>query len=106
MRCTALIQGHLGVLKLEGRFTFEDHQEFKLRGSEMLSASGLTALRLDFSALSYLDSNALGMLLLLREKAKARNLEIVLVNPSPAVKDILDMVQFGSLFHIENGPLP
>jgi len=104
MHCTTLIQGNTGTLKIEGRFTFENHQEFRDHTAQLLATPGLTAIHLDLRNLGYLDSNALGMLLLLREKARPRNLEIRLLDPSPAVMEILDMVQFGKLFQIISGP--
>ena len=93
-----------GCLRLEGIFTFDGHAAFKAATTEALDA-GHPALLLDLSGVGYLDSSALGMLLLLREKAEARGMKVVLCRPSPTVLAILRTVQFGKLFEIqEDGP--
>jgi anti-anti-sigma regulatory factor len=40
------------------------------------------------------------MLLLLRERAQARGMQVVLSRPTPPVAAILQVVQFGKLFEI------
>jgi anti-anti-sigma factor len=54
----------------------------------------------DLSGTDYLDSSALGMLLLLREHAGGEGSKIDIVNSSPDVKKILDVANFGKLFEI------
>lgn len=92
-------EGQTGVIKLEGRFTFEAHQEFKAASTPMLAQS-LLAIHLDLSGVAYMDSSSLGMLLLLREKAEAKGIKVVLLRPSPSVLAIIKVVQFGKLFEI------
>ena len=53
----------------------------------------------DLSRTSYLDSSALGMLLILREHAGA-DAEVTLANPAPAVREILKLSNFDQLFKI------
>jgi anti-anti-sigma factor len=48
----------------------------------------------------YLDSSALGMLLMLRDKAKGAAREVVLTKCTGAVKQVLDIANFGKLFRI------
>lgn len=91
--------GMTGVVKLEGRFTFEAHQEFKGATTPLL-AQNLGAIHIDLSGVSYMDSSSLGMLLLLREKAEAKGMKVVLLRPSPSVLAIIKVVQFGKLFEI------
>jgi HptB-dependent secretion and biofilm anti anti-sigma factor len=100
MECVTVIQGDTGILRLEGRFTFDSNQDFKSQTRRLLDAPGTKKIHLDLAGVSYLDSNALGMLLLLRESAQIRNVEVKLLSPSPSVMTILEMVQFGKLFTI------
>ncbi|BDU69498.1 STAS domain-containing protein [Geothrix oryzae] len=90
-------------LRLEGQFTFEAHTQFRSATQEVLDATAAGPITLDLSGLSYLDSSALGMLLLLREKAESKGLRVVLGKPSPVVMEILKIVQFGKLFEIQEG---
>jgi anti-anti-sigma factor len=100
MTFSAQPQGTNGLVLLAGRFTFECHQAFKAATDPLLSAPGVTQIRLDLSGVNYMDSSSLGMLLVLREKADAKGQTIALVKPSPCVITILKVVQFGKLFQI------
>ncbi len=88
-----------GILRLEGTFTFDGHPVFKAATAAALEA-GHPSLVLDLSEVSYMDSASLGMLLLLRERAQAKGMQVVLSRPSPTVMTILRVVQFGKLFDI------
>jgi len=100
MNFTTEILGTTGTLKLEGRFTFDTNQEFKVQTRRLLDFPGLKQIQLDLEGIAYLDSNALGMLLLLREMAQKIGVEVILLRPSNSVMSILEMVQFGKLFTI------
>ena len=49
----------------------------------------------------YLDSSALGMLLMLRERAGGENADISIVNTSDGVKKIFETANFNKLFALE-----
>lgn len=89
-----------GLLHLEGTFNFDGHTAFREATTPLLESHGFPAIVLDLSGVVYMDSAALGMLLLLRERAEAKGLKVVLSRPSPAVSGILQIVQFGKLFDI------
>ena len=55
----------------------------------------------DMSQTTYLDSSALGMLLLFKEHAGDRASDITIRGSTPNVKKILDVSQFDKLFTIE-----
>ena len=97
---TSQIQGAVGIIRLDGRFTFQDYDTFKSIIQEILDGHRITELGVDLSAATYMDSNALSMLISLREKANARNITIRLIKPSPSIQAILEMVQFEKLFLI------
>lgn len=100
MNLSSHIEGKVGTLRMEGRFTFESHQPFKSATAPLLGAPDLERIELDLSAITYMDSSSLGLLLLLREKAEAKNIKVVLVRPSPTVMGILNVVHFSRLFEI------
>ncbi len=101
MKFSTLIDETTGTVKLEGRFTFESHQAFKAATGPLLESPDLKLMNLDLSAVNYMDSSSLGMVLLLRERADLKGITIVLQRPSPSVMAILKVVQFGKLFQIE-----
>lgn len=92
-----------GTLRLEGRFTFEWHTEFRAAAQELVVQAEAGDITLDLAAVSYMDSASLGMLMLLREKAQAKGLRVVLDRPTPTVRNILNIVEFDKLFDIRNG---
>ena len=60
----------------------------------------MSELEIDLGEVDYLDSSALGMLLMLREKAQAANKKIVLSNCKGSVRQVLEIANFGKLFTI------
>ena len=60
----------------------------------------LSAVVVDLKEATYLDSSALGMLLLLRDHAGGDNSDIRVVNSSTDVKKILAISNFDKLFDI------
>ena len=86
------------VIRVTGRFDFSAHQEF--RDAYELLPVPPCRYRVDMRDTSYLDSSALGMLLLLRDHAGGDNAEVVLVNCNPDVRKILTISNFEQLFTI------
>lgn len=100
MTFTRDIQGDTGRVGLTGRFDFACHQAFRDATDPLLEHPGLRRLTLDLSGLEDMDPSALGMLLVLREKAEARGLEVVLQAPAPFAASVLDQAGLGKLFQI------
>lgn len=98
MAVTANMSGDSITIKISGRFDFSSHQEF--RKIYEAATSEIKNYTVDMSEATYLDSSALGMLLLMRDHAggDASNIEIVKCNAD--VKKILTISNFGQLFKI------
>src|ERR1035438_6649568 len=92
--------GNHAVLNLGGRFDFNAHREFKEAYSSLLAESSIQSMEVNLSSVEYLDSSALGMLLMLRERAQTANKQISLSHPNPTVFKILDIANFNKLFTI------
>lgn len=86
------------IIKIQGRFNFSMHLEFRDAYCNVTDSGKIFVL--DFSDVSYLDSAALGMILLLREHAQknAGSVEICRVNDD--VKRVLVIANFDSLFPV------
>jgi len=89
------------ILHLQGRFDFHSHREFRTAYENALKSSLAKTLTLDFGKVDYLDSSALGMLLLLKEKADAGGRQVELAGLKGTVKQVLDIANFGKLFTIK-----
>ncbi len=90
--------GRTLVLYVQGFFDFSLHKEFR---QAYKSEEGVRRYVIDLSQTEYMDSSALGMLLLLREFAGDQGADVVLRNCSREVRKILEIANFQRLFHIE-----
>ena len=88
------------VISLQGRFDFSAHREFRSLCSPALESGDIRELEVDLGKVEYLDSSALGMLLLLRERADGARKRVTLSNCRGAVRQVLDTANFGKLFQI------
>jgi anti-anti-sigma factor len=86
-------------INIEGRFDFSGHQDF--RGCYESREESPSSYCLDMADATYLDSSALGMLLLLRDHAGGEKAHIRIVNCNPDVKKILTISNFQQLFTIQ-----
>jgi HptB-dependent secretion and biofilm anti anti-sigma factor len=84
------------TIAVTGKFDFQVYEEFRSAYSGTAGAG--VAYKLDLSATDYLDSSALGMLLLLREHAGGETANIEITRVSPEVRKILQVANFGKLF--------
>jgi len=88
------------TIKLSGRFDFNTHREFRGAYEPLVADGDVRSVTVDFSAVDYLDSSALGMLLMLRDKLNGVGKEVALVGVKGNVKQVLDIANFGKLFSI------
>jgi len=86
------------TIKIQGRFDFSAHQEFRDAYEKVKDEP--KSYVVDMKETTYLDSSALGMLLLLRDHAGGDNAQIEIVNCNPDVKKILTISNFEQLFTI------
>lgn len=86
-------------INIVGRFDFSLHQDFR-EAYEAVNGEVSTYV-VDLNATSYLDSSALGMLLLLRDFAGGDNSNITIVKANDDVRKILSISNFDQLFAIQ-----
>lgn len=98
MQVNVCFDNNRAFLALNGNFTFEFHREFKQATTTVLEHPGICEIEVDFAAVDYMDSAALGMLLLFNERAAGK--KITLVNCKGTVKSVLDIANFGKIFEI------
>ncbi|BDU76480.1 STAS domain-containing protein [Mesoterricola sediminis] len=100
MNLTSRNEDRTATIGLDGRFTFEAHAAFKASTRNALETPGLERIVLDMEKVTYLDASSLGMILLLREAAEARQVSVELRRPSAPVMNLLEVVRFERLFKI------
>jgi anti-anti-sigma factor len=84
-------------IALSGSFTFADHRIFK----QIMAAIGdkdIKAVTLDFSAVEFIDSGALGMLLLLRDECQSRHIPVALQAAQGQVNKVFMIAKFDQIF--------
>jgi HptB-dependent secretion and biofilm anti anti-sigma factor len=86
------------VVVLRGRFDFNAHRAFRDSCNAPLASRAVRELELDLGGVDYLDSSALGMLLLLKEHADGAHKPVVLSNCRGMVKAVLDSANFDKIF--------
>ncbi len=100
MQASILKDAGKATIKLVGRFDFNTHREFRSAYEPLIGDASVRSVVVDFSGVDYLDSSALGMLLMLRDKLGGANKEVSLLGVRGNVKQVLDIANFGKLFQI------
>lgn len=100
MQATVTKEGSKAVISLNGRFDFNTHRDFRAAYEPLVADASIRDVAVDFSGVDYLDSSALGMLLMLRDKISGAGKEVSLSNVRGNVKQVLDIANFGKLFKI------
>ena len=88
------------VIQISGRFTHADRRAFQDALSELDGVSS-DRLVLDFSETDFIDSSALGMLLLVQDRI-GEKCRLVLRGAKGQVKNLFDMTRFSEMFLLED----
>lgn len=100
MQSNVQITNGKAVVKLQGRFDFSAHREFRTSCNSCLDDGTVKEIDVDLGGVEYMDSSALGMLLMLKERADASAKRVVLSDCRGTVKQVLDIANFGKIFSI------
>ncbi len=87
-------------VRIDGHFDFSQHKAFRDAYRDVSPQEGWV-FEIDLSHTTYLDSAALGMLLLLREHTGEAPGRIRVVNVQPDVHRVLEIANFHRLFDID-----
>ena len=98
--CNISQDGKQVVISVRGRFDFSLHQNFRDAYSKCVDQN-ITYI-LDLSHTDYMDSSALGMILLLKDHVDLYASKLVISKPSDTVNKILEIAQFHRLMTIEH----
>ena len=90
----------IATLRLQGRFDFNAHRSFRDAADATVADDKVKGIQVDLGGVAYLDSSALGMLLILRDRTLAAHKTLALINCQGGVRQVLDIANFGKLFSI------
>lgn len=86
-------------VSLSGQFTFSDNGKFR-HIIETVKSGRSKSVTIDFSGVDFVDSAALGMLLLLRDLCQERQIDVALQSPQGQVQRIFAISRFDQLFSV------
>ena len=86
-------------IRLGERFDFSQHRDFRAAYADLDVAH--MSVRVDLKDTQFMDSSALGMLLVLRERAGGDRADITLCGTSPAICQVLAVSRFEQLFKVQ-----
>ena len=89
------------VVALQGAFTFNDHHSFRSLLDALKASRGRHHV-LDLSRLEFLDSAALGMLLIADDEAKGAGWTLTLRRPPAQIARLMELAAMETLFTIEH----
>ncbi|MBO0495596.1 STAS domain-containing protein [Pseudomonas sp. Marseille-Q1929] len=92
------LDGKKLTIAIKGRFDFGSHQTFRESYERFYKVPELYVV--DLKDTTYMDSSALGMLLLLRDHAGGDSADVQVVNSNSDVRKILAISNFDKLFDI------
>lgn len=82
-------------ISVNGQFNFSIYQEFR-----EAARTGSRRYVIDLKGTDYMDSSALGMLLVLRERNGGDNADIQIINCNSEIRNVFTIANFDRLFSI------
>ena len=89
------------VVQITGSFTFRDHDTF-FEIVSMIKTAYEKKMVFDFSECDFLDSAALGMLVIAHDEASAKDVSLSIKGAKGKVKDVLYAARFDTLYDFED----
>lgn len=100
MKVTTTITADQAVLAVEGRFQYDAVMDFRRELEPLATNPQLQHLEIDLSQTTYIDSSALGILLVARDMARKNKKSIRLTHCRGDVLQVLNIARFDTLFTI------
>ena len=94
----ATVNGDVLHLQIPARFDLKVHRNFRDAYQPWLERDEIKFVQIDFSETDYIDSAALGMLLLLRRQCRDSGRVVSLAGAHGMVAEVLRIAKFDTLF--------
>ena len=88
------------TIKIDDHFDYSLHQNF--RNSYINEKISNCTFIIDLTNATYMDSSALGMILLLKDHADSLGGKVIIAKPNEGVNKVLEIAQFNKLITIEH----
>ena len=95
------VRNHTARIMLEGRFTYTLRRKFIGAYVPLIKDSDVHSIEIEMNKVDYLDTSALGMLMLLSDRANVPHKPVTLLNPSDVVSQFLELANFSRFFMIK-----
>lgn len=102
MKPIVRIEGRVGTILLIGQFDFTLHRDFRQACQALLDNAEVQEIQVDFDQVPFVDDQALGMLLLFKERAAGQKKSVILINCREAVMQVFESNGFNKIFTIRN----
>lgn len=86
------------VIRVPLRFDFRFVGQFRVHMEAAIDGGSGSEVVVDLADTAYLDSSAMGMLLVLRDKARAKGKSVVISRPDGVVREALQRARFEKIF--------
>jgi len=92
------IMSQTATITLPNRFDYSSHRQFSQDQTTHLENADVNEIVLDFSRVEYLDSSALGMMVMMQKKATTANKQVCIKGARGSTEEILKMANMQKLF--------
>jgi len=90
MKITSEVHNHTVTLRLEGNFTYTQRKPFQ-ELLKSVSVDPMEHIVIDLSQVAFLDSAALGLLMISHRQLQAQKRTLSLAYPQPTVRQIIEL---------------
>jgi anti-anti-sigma factor len=102
MSVTFHIREPEAAIQIRGHFNFAEHAAFRDASKAILAHGKVQSIEINLMDADYLDSSALGMLLVLREQASDKGIKRILISHANAtIRQIFAIAKFDKFFEID-----
>lgn len=99
MKITESIVNHVATLQLEGNFTYNQRRAFQ-EAVKKAWQQNAQHIMIDLSQVAFVDSAALGLLMVTHRQLSADKRKLSLVHPQPTVKQIIELANLHQIIPI------
>jgi len=92
--------GRAAIVHLEGSFVFDSHKQLRAACGPLFNDTATQVIEIELSKVDYLDSSALGLMLLIKEKADRAGKSIQIKGAQGIVMQVLEVAKFDALFEM------
>jgi len=103
MKITSEVHNHTVTLKLEGNFTYTQRKPFQ-ELLKSVSVDPIEHIVIDLSQVAFLDSAALGLLMISHRQLQSEKRTMSLAHPQPTVRQIIELANLHKTIPLIESP--